>query len=88
MPSDSGRPRRAPARTTPQRRCPRRLGAGHAPSPPGEVSAQQLTDAIATTAQNPASFPAYTGDFSDPTTQGEMIDFKAYVESMRQALVR
>ena len=55
---------------------------------PGEVSAQQLSDAIAGTANNPSSLGAYTGDFSDPPTQAEMRAFAGYVESLRQALVR
>ncbi|MEQ1861732.1 MAG: hypothetical protein ABMA13_17575 [Chthoniobacteraceae bacterium] len=55
---------------------------------PGEVSAQQLTDAVATTAKNPASFPAFTGTFSDPVTQAEMQNFAAYVESWRQFMSR
>ncbi len=54
----------------------------------GEVSAAQLNSAIAGTAPNLNSFPPYTGTFSDPPTQSEMQSFAAYVEQMRQALMR
>jgi hypothetical protein len=63
-------------------------GADGGEGPPGEVSAQQLDDAIATTAQNPNGLGPFGGDFSDPPTQGELQDFAAYVESLRAALVR
>jgi len=56
--------------------------------PTGEVTNQQLTDAIATTALNPSAIAPYAGGFSDPPTQAEMQDFAAYVETMRVALVR
>lgn len=60
--------------------------------PPGEVSTAQMDEAIgnaiSTTAQNPDTFPPYSGTFSDPPTQAEMMDFAAYVESLRAALVR
>ena len=55
---------------------------------PGDVSTPQLDAAIAGTANNPSGIGAYTGDFSDPPTQQEMRDFAAYVESLRQGLVR
>jgi hypothetical protein len=56
--------------------------------PPGDVSMQQLDDAVATTAQNPSGIAPYTGGFSDPPTQAEMQDFAAYVESLRAAMTR
>jgi hypothetical protein len=56
--------------------------------PPGEVTSQQLTDAIATTAWNPPAIGPFGGSFSDPPTQAEMMDFAAYVESFRLALTR
>lgn len=55
---------------------------------PGEVTTAQLTAAIAGTARNLDTFPAYTGSFGDPPTQAELQAFAAYVEAMRQALVR
>ena len=55
---------------------------------PGEVTSQQLSDAISGTARNPNGIGAYGGSFSDPPTQAEMQDFAAYVESLRQALLR
>ena len=56
--------------------------------PAGEVTAQQLTDAIADTPHNPSGIGPYAGDFSDPPTQQEMRDYRDYVESWRQAMVR
>lgn len=56
--------------------------------PPGEVSAQDLADAIAGTANNPSGIDAFGGSFSNPPTQAEMQDFAEYVESLRTALVR
>jgi len=56
--------------------------------PTDEVSAQQLTHAIANTAQNHSGIGPDGGGFSDPPTQGEMQDFAAYVETMRAALAR
>ena len=56
--------------------------------PPGEVSAQQLADAIAGTAMNPAGIGPFDGGFSDPPTQGEVQAFADYVEALRVALVR
>lgn len=66
------------------------------PGASGEVTTAQMNDAISaavssaigTTAQNPASFPAFTGSFSDPPTQAEMMAFAGYVESLRVALAR
>ena len=64
------------------------------PGPPGdkgdtgEVSNQQLTDNIATTARNPSSIGPYGGDFSDPPTQQEMRDYRDYVETLRASMVR
>jgi len=52
------------------------------------VSAQQLSDGIATTALNPNGIGPYGGDFSDPPTQQEMRDYRDYVETLRAALVR
>ena len=63
-------------------------GADGEQGPPGDVSTQQLNDAIAGTAQNPSGIGPFTGGFSDPPTQAEMQDFAAYVESLRAALVR
>ena len=56
--------------------------------PPGEVSAQQLADAIAGTAMDPAGIGPFDGGFSDPPTQGEVQAFADYVEALRVALVR
>lgn len=56
--------------------------------PPGEVTQAALDAAIATTAKNPASFPPFTGTFSDPVTQGEMQAFATYVEDFRQFMSR
>ncbi len=56
--------------------------------PPGEVSPAQLESAIAGTARNPSALGPYPGTFSDPPTQGELVDFANYVESLRGALVR
>ena len=59
---------------------------------PGEVTAQQLTDALnnalAGTARNSASLAAYPGTFSDPPTQAEMQAFAACVEAMGAPLLR
>lgn len=54
----------------------------------GDVTGQQLTDAIATTANNPTGYPAWGGSFSDPPTQTEMNDFAAWADGLRAALVR
>jgi hypothetical protein len=56
--------------------------------PMGEVTPQQLSDAIATTARNPNAIAPFTGTFSDPPTQAEMQAFAAYVETLRAALAR
>ncbi|MBI3880473.1 MAG: hypothetical protein HY301_10475 [Verrucomicrobia bacterium] len=58
------------------------------PGPPGEVTNQQLTDALAGTARNPAGIGPFSGDFSDPPTQQEMRDHRDYVEAFRQAVMR
>jgi len=50
------------------------------------VSAQQLSDGIATTALNPSGIAPYAGSFSDPPTQTEMQDFAAWAETLRAAL--
>jgi hypothetical protein len=67
-------------------------GATGAQGPMGEVSAQQLTDAVAGavtgTARNPTDVPAFAGSFSDPPTQSEMQAFAAWSETLRAALVR
>jgi hypothetical protein len=63
-------------------------GAPGEQGPPGEVTTQQLDDAIATTAQNPSGIGPFTGGFSDPPTQAEMEAFAAWSESLRAALVR
>jgi hypothetical protein len=55
---------------------------------PGEVTAAALAAAIATTAQNPSGIGPYTGTFSDPVTQAEMLNYVARVESFRAATVR
>jgi len=57
-------------------------------TPAGIVTNEALGTAIAGTANNPASVGPYTGDFSDPPTQGEMRAFASYVEGLRAALVR
>ena len=56
--------------------------------PTGEVTAQQLADAITTTARNPNAIGPFAGDFSDPPTQAELQAFADYVETLRAALVR
>jgi hypothetical protein len=56
--------------------------------PAGEVSEAQLNYAIGGTANNPSIIGPFGGSFSDPPTQAEMQSFAAYVESLRQALVR
>ena len=56
--------------------------------PAGEASTQQLNEAIATTALNPNGIAPFTGGFSDPPTQAELLAFAGYVESLRAALVR
>ncbi|MBI5688136.1 MAG: hypothetical protein HZC54_23940 [Verrucomicrobia bacterium] len=61
--------------------------------PQGEVTAQQLNDtvntAIAGTARNPsASIGPFTGDFSDPPTQGEMRAFRDWANSFFYATAR
>ena len=64
------------------------------PGPPGpqgaagEVTAQQLADAIAGTARNPNATGPFGGGFSDPPTQAEMQAFAAYVETLRASLLR
>jgi hypothetical protein len=47
-----------------------------------------IGSAIADTPHNPASIGPFTGAFSDPPTQAEMQAHAAYVESLRQALIR
>ncbi len=54
----------------------------------GDVSMQQLNDAIATTARNPSAVGPFAGGFSDPPTQVELQAFANYVESLRMALLR
>ena len=56
--------------------------------PPGEVTAQQLADAVAGTARNPNMIGPFGGGFSDPPTQAEMQAFAAYVETLRASLLR
>ncbi|MCX6900590.1 MAG: hypothetical protein NT105_18070 [Verrucomicrobia bacterium] len=70
---------------------PHRAAAGDAndsPAPPGEVSNQQLGDAIADTARNPASVGPFTGDFSDPPTQSEMCALHDWTNSFFYASAR
>lgn len=55
--------------------------------PEGQVTGQQLADAIATTARN-ASIGPFSESFGQPPTQGELYAFAAYVESLRVALQR
>ena len=55
---------------------------------PGEVTSQQLNDAVATTARNPVAVGPFGGGFSDPPTQAELQALAAYVETLRTALVR
>jgi len=43
---------------------------------------------IAGTARNPATVGAYTGDFSDPPTQGELRDFRDWCNSFFSASAR
>jgi len=58
----------------------------------GELSTQQMNDAIgsaiADTPHNPSSIGPFTGSFSDPPTQAEMQAYAAWGESLRQALIR
>ena len=56
--------------------------------PTGDVSAAQLNDAIAGTARNPTGSGPFGGGFSDPPTQAELVAFAAWVEAVRQALLR
>ena len=56
--------------------------------PTGDVSAAQLNDAIAGTARNPTASGPFGGGFSDPPTQAELVAFAAWVEAVRQALLR
>ncbi len=56
--------------------------------PQGDVSAQQLADAITGTARNPGGVGPFSGGFSEPPTQAELEAFAAYVEGLRQALLR
>jgi hypothetical protein len=55
---------------------------------PGEVPNQQLTEAIAGMARNPASIGPFTGDFSDPPTQSEMRAFRDWANSFFGATAR
>lgn len=55
---------------------------------PGEVTASQLGEAIAQTARNPVTIGSFPGSFSEPPTQAEMMQFAAYVEELRVALLR
>src|SRR5947207_3354557 len=50
--------------------------------PPGEVTAAQLSTAVAGTARNPDAIAPFSGSFSDPPTQAEMQTFAAYVETL------
>jgi hypothetical protein len=59
-----------------------------APGAPGEVSQQQLTEALAETARDPVGVEPFGGSFSDPPTQGEMQDFAAWAEALRAGLRR
>ncbi len=63
-------------------------GAQGPQGPMGAVTPQNLDDAIATTARNPNALGPFTGTFSDPPTQAELVAFAAYVEEMRGDLVR
>ena len=56
--------------------------------PPGEVTLAQLDGAVAGTALNPSGVVPFAGTFSDPPTQAELLDFVAWVEALRVALVR
>ena len=66
----------------------REVGPQGPAGPPGEVTVQQLDDAIAGTARNSDGVGPYGGSFSDPPTQAELQAFAAYVETLRVALVR
>ena len=61
---------------------------GPSGGPPGEVSLAQLETAISGTALNPNTVEPFTGTFSDPPTQAELLAFAAWAESLRVALVR
>ena len=47
-----------------------------------------LDSAIGGTANNPSGIAPFTGTFSDPPTQAEMMAFAAWSETLRAALVR
>jgi len=64
------------------------IGDAGAQGQPGEVSNQQLSDAINGTARNPASIGPFTGDFSDPPTQNEMRAFRDWANSFFGATAR
>ena len=55
---------------------------------PGEVSAQQLSDAVATTANNPISVDLLNLTISDPPTQSEVESVKSKLNELIAALRR
>lgn len=55
---------------------------------PGEVTFQQLNEAIAGTALNPHGSAAFPGTFSDSVTQAEMLAYVAWNEARWQAITR
>lgn len=55
---------------------------------PGEVSAQQLNEAVAGTARNPHGSAPFAGTFSDPVTRDEMLAYVAWNEARWQAIMR
>ena len=68
---------------------PGQTGAQGDQGPPGEVSAAQLNDAIGGTARNiNGVIGPFTGTFSDPPTQAEILAYVDYQEALRQALAR
>lgn len=63
-------------------------GPGSPQGQAGDLSTQQLNDAIATTALNPTGIGRWGGSITDPPTQSEMNDFAAWAESLRAAVIR
>jgi hypothetical protein len=58
------------------------------PGPPGEVTLQQLTDEIATTAQNPTAISPLNLPISDPPTQSEVEAIVTQLNDLLLALQR
>jgi len=66
-----------------------RRGSSRGPvGPPGEVTNQQLNDAINGTARNLASIGPFTGNFSENSTQSEMRAFRDWANAVFGAAAR